>query len=305
MSQLHTTKKMKSLKSLKIQHTISFMALIALAQSVSAQVAIDFNNQASGQLSSQAGPTGTTGDWGGSTTTQVQTGQLTSTYALTQSGTQQLITSTATTNTDAVTHIDLSTPLTGTVYLSYIAQLLGSDDRLGLTLNSAGSGFGTPNVFDLLTVATAGTTSTVTAADVRVRKTSPGGTTSNVTTASGTNPTTLASPGSATFYVVRLDFDVSGTNDQVRLWVNPDLSSGVLGAANYDSGTIAGDLLGTELSTIGVGLYATGGTNGFIDNVRFSTSLSQVAVIPEPSAMGLLLGGVASFLVARRRAVAR
>jgi hypothetical protein len=187
------------------------------------------------------------------------------------------------------------------VYLIYVGQLLGSDNRLGVTLNNSSSNFASSmGVFDILTVATAGTPTSVTAADVRVRRNLTGNT-QNLSPDPETNPISLAGPGSATFYVVRLDFDVSGTNDQVRLWVDPDLSSGVLGTASFDSGIVAGDLLGTELSSIGVGLYATGGTNGFIDNLRIGTSLGQVAVIPEPSGMVLFMGTLAALLVSRRR----
>ncbi len=271
-------------------HAIGCSLLLACTSS--AQVAIDFNDQSTGQLFGQTGPAGTTGTWAGTTVTQVESGTLSSTYSLPQSGTDQRLTSIATTTT-AVTLIDLSSPLAGTVYISYLGILGDSTSRLGIRLNPTTIGGVASSIGDGINILSVATSATV--ADVRVRS---GG--NNIAAANGSsNSVNITNPFETGFYVVKLDFDASGSNDRIQLWVNPDLSNGLLGTPLFDSGIVAGDLLGTELSSIGLGLYSTG-ANGSMDNLRIGSTLEQV-VIPEPSSFALAAGGLAVFALLRRR----
>ncbi len=287
--------------------------IFAIATTAShAQVIVDFNGNADGLLvgTSTSSSVGLSGNWGGGANVNGSgvtslLGQLTSTYAIAQTGTAKMLASAAPSDVNSVRRATFGTPLSGTVYFSYLAQLTGSTDRLGLTLNSAADVLGNAvnGGITLISVASAGTSSTVTAAQTRLWNNGA------IIAASGggTNPFTLTTPGAVNFTVGRITFNVSGVNDQIEFWVNPNLSGGTLGTANYNSGAAAGDLLGSSLTLFGVGIYGTtvgpDGTSGLVDNIRFGNSLSDVAVIPEPATFALLGIGMMTVLTLRRRRV--
>ncbi len=97
----------------------------------------------------------------------------------------------------------------------------------------------------------------------------------------------------------------TGTWDAIKVWANPTLSGGEagLGTPSWTHAATA-DAYGPELTYIGVVVY---GASSYIDTIRVSNTatglrdvLGLAANIPEPSALALLLGGLA-LLAARRR----
>lgn len=246
-------------------------------------VVTDFNGNTAGQLQGQNGSlsTGLTGTWAGVTTNSVIAGNLTNPFAVSQTGTAQMLTGTSTNSASARNYINLATSLDGTVYFSFLAQLLETNDRVGISFtqgsnnDSSGSGY---NVI-LIGGASNGTLA------YRQNSVVPSG-----------GSTTFGSQLDTQFIVGRIDFEVSATLDRIQLWLNPDLSSGDLPVTPTITSTAYN--IGTEISTIGAFSYGSGaGNQGYLDNIRFGTSLSAVAV-PEPSSVMLIFGGGFALLAA-------
>jgi hypothetical protein len=230
-----------------------------------AQVVIDFNSNATGQLAGQNGTLGLTGTWEGATAMNVDESNLTSTYSIAQTGTAQKLQGASIDPANAAAYISLSSNATGTVYFSFLAQLGDSGGRTGFIMNSslASPAYGysvilvgdvyTPGLFYRSFGTTVGT---------------------GISIADG-NQTDVQ------FIVGQIDFQSSGVNDTLQLWINPDLSGGTLGTADFYSSTID---IGTDLSVIGAFAYG-GATPSAIDNIRIGSSLADVAVIPAPTTL--------------------
>lgn len=257
---------------------------LLLASTAGAQVISDFNGNTTGQLQGQNGSlsTGLTGTWGDSavTTNRVVAGNLTSTYAIPQTGTAQRLTGTSTDFTNSRNYISADIPSTGTVYFSFLGKLDDTSDRVGITISSTASNVNRADAG--YSVALLGGASGTTLAYRRLNDNL--GTVFNTTT-----------PLDTQFVVGQIDFDAVGSNERVRLWLNPDLSSGSLpniaDIENSDYSFNAGQ--------VGVFIYGSGtGDHGSLDNIRFGSSLSAVA-IPEPSSA--LLMGIGAFATLLRR----
>ena len=134
----------------------------------------------------------------------------------------------------------------------------------------------------------------------------------------GTNYNSTAVSATGTYLLLaKAELNVSGNNDRLSFWFNPDLSSGEggLGSALYTDDTA--DTFGNAIDGIGVMLvdrdfdgssYSTDADtaleNGeLMDAIRVGTAFADVTAIPEPSTSGLLGGLVLLALLRRRREV--
>ena len=101
------------------------------------------------------------------------------------------------------------------------------------------------------------------------------------------------------FIVARIDFNVSGDTDNVRMWINPSLSSTPLdaaaSAADLDIAMNNGTALTFDRIRIQQGLS---GDNAIFDEIRIGTTWADVSpfeeatsMIPEPGATGLFMLG--------------
>jgi hypothetical protein len=96
--------------------------------------------------------------------------------------------------------------------------------------------------------------------------------------------------------VGKLEFNVSGANDRLTVWIDP---TGVETATA--SNTITGQDLGWVTPTHAtVGQFNVSG-RGIIDEVRIGSAWSDVAAIPEPGSLALIGIAVGSLVIARRR----
>lgn len=132
------------------------------------------------------------------------------------------------------------------------------------------------------------------------------------------NNNNVTSAGASTagthLLLAKAELNVSGANDRLSFWFNPDLSSGEggLGAATYTDDSA--DTFGTALGRVGVMLIDRDqdGSGGFvsdpneeivggelIDAIRVGTTFADVTTVPEPSSLALL--GLGGLLIARRR----
>lgn len=110
----------------------------------------------------------------------------------------------------------------------------------------------------------------------------------------GTNSTVAIVQDISALLVVRIDFNASGTNERVRLFVNP-----TLGVA--EPGTSDINVLSTSSFTVNSLRLWAGYTNGvpttatgWIDEVRIGTTWNDVVPatpVPEPSAASILIIG--------------
>lgn len=99
--------------------------------------------------------------------------------------------------------------------------------------------------------------------------------------------------GTTVMVVGKVDFNVSGNNDQLTVWVDP---TGFETSSNTN--TIGGQDIGWVTPTFALTeTLALSGGDGFIDDIRIGSTWASV--IPEPSTA--LLGGLGMLCLLRRR----
>lgn len=214
--------------------------------------------------------------------------------------------------------LNVSIPSSSSYWVSVLLNL-GSTANFTSTSNvGAGwvlTGFG--NSGSLLTGASFGTTglmigfsqqgSSTNRGSIIIRSRSVGASPTNVDTVLLDGNTNSASiVGVTNLVVAKIDVDVNGAgDDKITWWLNPGNGDGegALNATAAATGTFNGQVFvqnAANIARFNVGSFQFPG-NAFFDEVRFASSLPGLgfAIIPEPSALGLL--APAALLLGRRR----
>ena len=232
-------------------------------------------------LAGQGGGTGASGNWTdpGSAASQVITGDLTAPgsthFSVNQGGNPRSVQSTSgSAGSNNADYRTLATPLTGTTWFSFLVNPVDANSRIGIGINGAGSMGGAAGEQRILAV---GAGLFTTAANA---------------TASGPYFTT----GSGNLVVGQITS--SGGNEQLKIWVNPDVSTFLASTPTptYDSGVRTGNGITStgSISNLTPISYTSGGTtNGIVDNIVFSNdadaeSQALSGTVPEPSGLALL-----------------
>jgi len=100
-----------------------------------------------------------------------------------------------------------------------------------------------------------------------------------------------------TTYLVlgKAEIDVSGNNDRLSFWFDPDLTGGEAGLGSPTASAEDADTFGTSIDGIGVMMT----NEGLLDAIRVGTTYADV--IPEPSSVCLLAAGLLGLIGLRRR----
>jgi len=237
----------------------------------------DYNTAQLGGQSATVGTTGYTGDWSsGTSLIDVTTGGLTHS-AMTGTAQEGRVFSNDSQNFNArVLYRDIdytTTPLvTGTYYFSALfnKSAASSGDML--------VGFGDAATHQT-TAANYNTFGIVSGGALSYRNTEI------VSSANFAVDTTYIG-------VMEINYDSAGTDSIVVTFYNE-------AAAQVGSQTFSGLDIDTNLGQILVGTASQGNNNAFVDEFRFGTALSDVYVVPEPSAFALI--GLGSLVLLRRR----
>ncbi len=275
-------------------------------------VTSDFNGMTTGSaLSGQSsGSTGLRESWVGATAPVVRPTNLTSSnYNVTQTGVAGRIQSqTGVNGAESTTRRGITTPLSGTVWFTFLGQLTDSDDRVALTLNQINSNNVDNNATDNndLNLIFVGSGS---GGLFRVRIKNDPNMNDNVVTGLSQNNTTTY------LILAQLAIDSGGVNDALNVWFDPDLTAITgpedLPAPNFSNSSY--DFVnGSTISNLGVSSYTSdisGGSpdGGILDNIRISDTtdafyeVTGVVIVPEPSPLVLLPTALALGSVCARR----
>jgi len=249
-----------------------------------ALVRADFNDLSAGSLLDQGGGTGLAGTWAGSATLEVVANDLTAPaathFALTQSGTAQMLRGSY--DAPRVNNRNLSTPLNGTVWFSFLAQPTSSVTRVGIDVNPTVGSY-SPSGARLLAIGTA----------LRVLGSVPDTWFSNQFTV-----------GQTSLVLGRIEIDKVGSTDRLSLWVDPDLMNLSEDDALHPSSDT--NWL-SSVSALGIESYRSGGASGdegIIDLISLAdgpSAFQHVTGIPEPSTFVIWALGVLGLIGWRRR----
>lgn len=240
-----------------------------------------------GNLIGQAGQTGFSGTWAeykgatgaGAGTTTVYADGLTYSGLLSQGG-RAYVSPTGLPASGATAQLS-SAVSTGTLYLSFLINIDEGTRYCGLALSATG-------VSEALLV---GRNSTST------EWTLSGG------TVTGTSSHVPIAYDTTTLMVLRVDFNASGTNERLRLYINPTTTVG-----STDELTANIDMYTTSSLTVNGLTLAAGATNGTVtaaltsfDEIRLGTTLGDVLVVPEVGSFSLALSGLGFLAFLRRK----
>lgn len=268
-------------QNMKIRHftTIAFCAAASavsgtLKGAVTAQDAFNYtvgSDNLSGQGTAGNGWAGAWGNASSSGTQSVTTGSLDSPVTTFESGNKTTIQTGGTNN--SLIFRSLASPITtGTVYVGFIFKRNTASNRTaGLSLYS---GLSTELLLIGINDDSAG--------KLQI---------------SGTNTTTTATNGTSYQLVLRVDFNASGSNEALNLFVNQ-------AAEGTADATISNLNFAAGFDTIR--LFAGSSRNGLgaqsadFDEVRIATTYADALAIPEPSA-ALLVGCLGALTLLRRR----
>ena len=236
---------------------------------VNVNAVADFNDLTPGSLTSQSGGTGfATSNWIYSSSLQVVSGNLVSPlYKLAQTGIPMSLQSTNENASSGQAGRAFVTPLGGTVWFSFLAELTDPDDRVSFTINP-NSASTINGCFDGDFIFVGGDSS----GEFRVRQGNP---------LSSTNVApNLSQDGSVVYLVlgqiVINDPTIAGmSNDTLRVWFNPKLI-GVSRAGELPPPSFSNSINWVSdfgVSAVGVmsysGTYSSDG--GIIDNLHISS----------------------------------
>lgn len=238
-----------------------------------------------GTLSGQNGGTGFSSAWGtagSGGSVNVQSSSL-SFGNLSTSGGKAYLQATGSGGATITRNLN-STFSTGTVYLSFLTNLDDGNRYFGLALDNSGNEMfltGKPTTYGSL---------------------------GNWSLSNSSNiPGSPVSSGQAVvldttvLMVLRIDFNASGNQERIRLYVNPTLGSEPV-AANAD--VITTNSISVNQIRLTAGYFVSGSPSslGWVDEVRLGDSYASVTPVPEPSTWMLLgLGAAVMVFRARRR----
>jgi len=260
------------------------MALISISTAQKSQAALLYYegfDYSVGSLSSQNGGVGFDNAWGtagSGGSVNVQSGSL-SYGTLVASGGKAYLSPSGTGGATITRNLDSSLN-TGTIYLSFLTNLDDGNRYFGLALdNSGGEIFltGKPTTYG-----SPGAWSLSNSANI------PGSPVSSGVSIS--LDTTVA-------MVLRIDFNASGVNERIRLYVNPTLG--------IEPATAAVDVVSSNSFSINQirltsGYFVAGSPTayGWVDEIRLGTDYASVTPVPEPSTW--MLGILGLFVILGR-----
>jgi hypothetical protein len=181
--------------------------------------------------------------------------------------------------------------LTGDIWMSWL-MAPSADARLGLNLNAPVKGFeGSENV-RLIAV----------------------GSSFNVYGPGTNSQTGVFTAGETSLIVGLLQMDATGTDDRMRLWVNPNVGLGeadlLANQTPIHDLILDNAVMGSSLNTVGVVAYSATSNPGQLDNLRLSNDANgffQVTgvSVPEPRVLMVLAVGCLAFAAHGRRSFRR
>ncbi len=232
-----------------------------------------------GNLAGQNGGTGFTGSWvgvGNTGAATVETNSL-SYPSLSTTGNKTYTLPTSTTSGASRT---FSAVNTGTVYMSFLGNLDDGNRFFALRL------YGGVNQVAFIGKQTS-------ASDWSIQSNAGGNVNGNTGVAASLDTTFL--------FVLRIDFDASGSNERLRLYMNPTLGTEP-GAADADITSLVSFQI--DKLDLASGYTSGGGSTtakGWFDEIRMGTTYADVTPVPEPSTWMLLGTGALTIAVAMRR----
>ena len=258
-------------------------AFIVLSPKVSHATLLSYESfdYATGNLAGQNGGTGFTGAWatvGDSGAATVQANSL-AYSTLSTTGNKTYLLPTTQTSGASRTFSDINS---GSLYMSFLANLDEGNRFFAIRLYDGSA-----------QRALVGRLST---SNWMIQSTN-GGNVNGFTAIAPTLDTTF-------LIVLRIDFNASGDNERLRLYVNPTPG----GTEPVTAGADITSLASFQINRLDIAAgYTTGGASttakGWFDEIRMGTTYADVTPIPEPSTMALFGGAAALLLLRRRRKV--
>jgi len=245
--------------------------LIALAvtQLNAGTVIADFNDNTEGPLggfevgTGQGGGTGwLSGDvWANTGTISVISGDLTAPastgYSVTQDPIPQSVQGTFASGRQSTRAVE--TPLTGTVWFSYLLNQPTANSRGGITFNQNGSSPGNPRIVAVGT-------------EIRIAL--------STLQAPGDGAVGLLTLEETALILGRLTIDNAGGAETLEIWINPDVTGDPTTLPAPDTSLTEETVsLDPGLTRIGVQSYSSDGLGGIVDSLRVSDAANAFEVV--------------------------